>query len=206
MGKFYKIKIITEITKKKQTNNRNSYTPQKCPSGRSVVCHTSRRHGRRTPKNDQTDDSTQVNHRVEAQTGTRSRSPRATGRTLTSSNGLSRHHQSISCVIKRCLTSPPGSTRATTNLSSSSRFNVPPDEPLTSVNSTTSVDSTVIDGVDSLTFNSHTQDHAYTTDQLTTQSCASHMIVTRAISRRAQPGFPHVNLMERAMDVKVKSY
>jgi len=42
-------------------------------------------------------------------------------------------------------------------------------------------------GVDSLTFNSNSRDHAYTTDQLTTQSCASHMIVTRAISRQAQP-------------------
>ena len=39
----------------------------------------------------------------------------------------------------------------------------------------------------SLTSNRYSEDHAFTTDQLTTQSCANHMIVTRATSRRAQP-------------------
>ena len=35
--------------------------------------------------------------------------------------------------------------------------------------------------------NRYSEDRAFTTDQLTTQSCANHMNVTRATSRRAQP-------------------
>ena len=111
-----------------------------CPSGRSVVCHTSRRHGRRTPK-----------------TIRLSTRPKFTGRRtdwdeVTVSSG----HRSNSPVVKRSLASPPVElpchqtiSRVSTRLHKNhdeplvlSRFNVPPDEPLTSVNSTTSVDLT----------------------------------------------------------------
>ena len=134
--KTLEIKNYQRITK--QTNNSNKYASN-CLSGRSVICHGSRRLCRRIVTNE----ATQV-HRVEGRAGTRSRSPRVTGRTprvvkqisrisngfhaapnrsLASPTGSTRHqsnstcHQRIPRVTKRSLASPTGSTRHQTDLS-----------------------------------------------------------------------------------------
>jgi len=161
--------------------------------------------------NEPTVDSTQV-HRVDGRTGTRSRSSWVTGHTPVSSMNSrvtsTRHHTNLSRLqqVERL-------SRRTSHV-----FNTTSVDPTTSVDSTTSTTRVPIltfkswnevfaDGFDdqtvkripasccdtttyslSLAFNKYSEDHAFTTDQLTTQSCDNHMMITRAAtSRRAQP-------------------
>ena len=81
-------------------------------------------------------------HRVDGRAGTRPRSPRATGRTSVSSNGLSCHHQSTLVSSTTSHVTTRLHTSHNEPLSFQQVQHISPDESPTSVDSTTFVDLT----------------------------------------------------------------